>query len=156
MDKIIDECDTLINLREVILLHRVKYSTTGDIACLSKAMGCLERYFFLLAFSAYVNEWEEPSEHKAGVDGGEPLAVPGTHESFREWLSNRTEIWRMLETLRIRGPRYIRISDSVVCICFVQSKIYQCLQEWNRIQSCQWYGVKSHRISQFPLNSKDL
>jgi hypothetical protein len=46
----------MINLREVILIHRVHYSNTGDLSSLEKARGCLERYFFLLAFCSYVNE----------------------------------------------------------------------------------------------------
>jgi hypothetical protein len=83
------------------LLHRVKYSTTGNVACLTKAMGCLERYFFLLAFCAYVSEWQSP------VDScGNDNAVVAGPASFRDWLSARTEIWNMLETLRHRGPRY--------------------------------------------------
>jgi hypothetical protein len=79
----------------------VKYSTTGDVACLTKAMGCLERYFFLLAFCAYVNEWQSPHESVNSLN--EVIEVKPA--SFREWLSARTEIWRMLETLRHRGPR---------------------------------------------------
>ena len=48
--------DVMINLREVILMHRVQYSTTGEGPALEKALGCLERYFFLVAFGAYVND----------------------------------------------------------------------------------------------------
>ena len=48
--------DTMTNLREVILLHRVHYSNTGNIGSLEKALGCLERYFFLLAFCSYVSD----------------------------------------------------------------------------------------------------
>ncbi|KAJ3117238.1 hypothetical protein HDU96_007497 [Phlyctochytrium bullatum] len=56
LDEAINRCDVVLNLREVILLYRVKFSTAGDPALLEKAMGCLERYFFLLAFCSYVSE----------------------------------------------------------------------------------------------------
>jgi hypothetical protein len=46
----------MVNLREVILLNRVRYSNSGDMKSLEKALGCLERYFFLLAFCSYVEE----------------------------------------------------------------------------------------------------
>jgi len=46
----------MINLREVILMHRVRYSDSGDMSSLEKALGCLERYFFLCAFCSYVSE----------------------------------------------------------------------------------------------------
>lgn len=107
----IDECDTLANLRETILLHRVNYSVTGDVASLTKALGCLERYFFLLAFSAYVNEWQSPLTTPTPTPTALPFDViesPATASeggSFSEWLSSRTEIWRMLGTLRMQGPR---------------------------------------------------
>lgn len=97
LDKVINQCDTLANLREVILQHRVTYSTTGEIASLSKALGCLERYFFLLAFCAYVNEWT--TEFTGST------VTFSSAGSFREWLLSRAEIWRMLENLRRRGPR---------------------------------------------------
>ena len=63
----------MVNLREVILLHRVRYSNSGDLASLTKALGCLERYFFLLAFCSYVSE--------ENVD---------SNQNFSEWLRSRT------------------------------------------------------------------
>lgn len=81
--------DAMTNLREVILMHRVHYSNTAEIQALEKALGCLERYFFLLSFSAYVNETLHESEF-----------VP-----FSAWFKARPEIWHMLEKLRKKGPR---------------------------------------------------
>ncbi|KAJ3409888.1 hypothetical protein HDV05_004169 [Chytridiales sp. JEL 0842] len=89
LDEVINRCDAMINLREVILLHRVRYSNTGDMASLEKAIGCLERYFFLLAFSSYVTE---TIDLKFDIQ-------------FSEWLRSRIEIWRMLSNLRREGPR---------------------------------------------------
>ena len=99
LDKIVNQCEDLVNLREVILLHRLKYSTTGNITHLQSASACLERYFFLIAFSSYVNEWE--TVHQTG--GKSEFKII----SFRSWLSNRTEIWRMLERFRKQGHKLV-------------------------------------------------
>ncbi|TPX51665.1 hypothetical protein SeMB42_g01840 [Synchytrium endobioticum] len=89
LDEIINECDVMINLREVILMHRVTYAATGDAKYLEKALGCLERYFFLIAFASYVFENSED----------------GFKMAFSNWLSARPEIFRMLEGMRKKGPR---------------------------------------------------
>ncbi|KAJ3072961.1 hypothetical protein HDU98_002548 [Podochytrium sp. JEL0797] len=89
LDDAIDQCDVMINLREVILLHRVQYSVSGDAAVLEKALGCLERYFFLLMFCSYVIESND-------------LALNVT---FSQWLDDREEIRRMLDSIRKRGFR---------------------------------------------------
>ena len=93
LDEVINRCDSLLNIREVILMHRVSYSNTDDPAFLEKALNCLERYFFLLAFTAYCNESFTQSPDA-------PL-----HQNFSEWLQNRPEIWSSLEHLRRKGPR---------------------------------------------------
>jgi hypothetical protein len=54
---------------------------------LDKALGSLERYFFLLSFCAYVNE-----SH-----------VHDFKEPFSRWIVARGEIWNMLEGLRQKG-----------------------------------------------------
>ncbi|KAJ3280819.1 hypothetical protein HK104_000390 [Borealophlyctis nickersoniae] len=89
LDEVINRCDVMVNLREVILVHRVRYSTTGEASELEKALGCLERYFFLLAFAGYVNDFS-----KAGFE-----------VSFTKWLSARPEIASMLDAFRAKGPR---------------------------------------------------
>ncbi|KAI9351265.1 inositol hexakisphosphate-domain-containing protein [Obelidium mucronatum] len=89
LDEAINRCDVMINLREVILLHRIQYSNTGDAAVLEKALGCLERYFFLLSFCSYVIESND-------------LVLDCT---FSQWLDGREEIRRMLDSIRKRGFR---------------------------------------------------
>ncbi|KAJ3127930.1 hypothetical protein HK100_009462 [Physocladia obscura] len=89
LDEAIDKCDVMINLREVILLHRVQYSNTGDAQILEKALGCLERYFFLLSFCSYVIESSD-------------LALDTT---FFQWLDGRQEIRRMMDSITKRGMR---------------------------------------------------
>ncbi|KAJ3025713.1 hypothetical protein HK097_006611, partial [Rhizophlyctis rosea] len=89
VDEIINQCDVMINLREVILMHRVQYSTTGEGPALEKALGCLERYFFLVTFGAYVNDGSS-SHFKT---------------SFANWLGARPEITSMLYAFRQKGKR---------------------------------------------------
>ena len=64
----------MLNLREVILMYRVRYYVTGSASTFSKALGCLERYFFLLAFCSYVND----------------TAASGHDQIFTDWLSARS------------------------------------------------------------------
>ncbi|TPX58470.1 hypothetical protein SpCBS45565_g07990 [Spizellomyces sp. 'palustris'] len=89
LDVVIDRCDIMINLREVTLMHRVEYFVDGDPTSLQKAIGCLERYFFLLAFCSYIDEH----------------SLKGYQPSFTEWLKMRPEISVMLENFRVHGPR---------------------------------------------------
>ncbi|KAF9510295.1 hypothetical protein BS47DRAFT_1373349 [Hydnum rufescens UP504] len=78
VDAVIDSCDHVLNLRENILEHRMRYSVTtmddhrrGEY--LVKAGKALEKYFFLLAFASYVEE-------QANFE-----------ESFSQWM----KVWRM-------------------------------------------------------------
>jgi hypothetical protein len=56
LDIAIDRCAILINLRKVILIHRIRYSLSGDSSALSKAVGCLERYMHLLTLCSYLQD----------------------------------------------------------------------------------------------------
>lgn len=84
-----------MNLRESILTNRIRQTTQTSSAdynesnYLSKALGGLQRYFFLLCFTAYVNE------------------SPNTkfETRFSSWVRARTEIWAMLQNMRRKGPR---------------------------------------------------
>ena len=87
LDQAIDRCGVLTNLREDIFINRIKYSLLSDTAYLERACGCLERYFFLLAFCSYVNE-NQSSRFEC---------------SFSTWLKSRPEIWNMLVHLRSKS-----------------------------------------------------
>ncbi|GAA5805134.1 inositol hexakisphosphate-domain-containing protein [Helicostylum pulchrum] len=95
LDVVIDRSDAVINLRESILTNRIRQTTqtssTGydENNYLGKALGGLQRYFFLLCFTAYVNE------------------SPNTkfEMRFSNWVRNRTEVWAMLKNMRRKGPR---------------------------------------------------
>ncbi|GJJ08366.1 hypothetical protein Clacol_002580 [Clathrus columnatus] len=102
VDKIIDSCDHVINLREDILVNRIQYSLTtledkSREVFLEKAAKALEKYFFLIAFASYVEGQKD------------------FNETFEEWLKARVEIWNQVTFLRkTRGSRlniFAPISD---------------------------------------------
>ncbi|KAG6332100.1 hypothetical protein ID866_6987 [Astraeus odoratus] len=89
VDRVIDTCDHVINLREDVLIHRIKYSlTTPDQdeekreELLNKASRALEQYLFMIAFASYVD------------------TVPDFNQTFSEWLKTRSEIWNQVKFLR--------------------------------------------------------
>lgn len=85
----INPADAVINIREDILMNRVRHTSSTESSYLRKALAGLERYFFLLAFTSYVNE--SPDSR---------FDMP-----FSQWVKQRTEIWTMLENLRRKGPQ---------------------------------------------------
>ncbi|CAO3609264.1 unnamed protein product [Cunninghamella echinulata] len=100
LDEMIDQSDAIVNLREIILINRIKYNNTrssgSDIGggydnnkYLEKASNALQRYYFLLCFSAYVNE------------------SPDTQfeTRFSSWIKARSELWSMLQNMRRKGPK---------------------------------------------------
>ncbi|EGO24423.1 hypothetical protein SERLADRAFT_438035 [Serpula lacrymans var. lacrymans S7.9] len=87
VDRVIDACDHVTNLREDIILYRIRYSlaTTDETKreeFLKKARRALEKYFFMIAFASYV----ESEDH--------------LEQSFSDWLKTRTEIWNQVMFLR--------------------------------------------------------
>lgn len=61
VDRVIDACDAVVNLRENVIAHRIKYSVTAmddknRQNLLDKALRSLEQYFDLIVFAAYVEE----------------------------------------------------------------------------------------------------
>ncbi|WVF68673.1 hypothetical protein IAT40_003444 [Kwoniella sp. CBS 6097] len=92
VDVIIDACDAVINLRENVIEHRIKYSVSSmddknRQVYLEKALRSLEQYFDLIVFASYVEEEE------AGTTG----------VSFSGWLKSRPEIWNQIKVLRRSG-----------------------------------------------------
>ncbi|KAI6025906.1 inositol hexakisphosphate-domain-containing protein [Pisolithus orientalis] len=89
VDRVVDTCDHVINLREDVLILRIQYAlTTLDQdeyrreELLNKASRALEQYFFLIAFASYVD------------------SVPDFDQTFSEWLKTRSEIWNQVKFLR--------------------------------------------------------
>ncbi|KXS15115.1 hypothetical protein M427DRAFT_112131 [Gonapodya prolifera JEL478] len=93
LDTIIDRCDVILNLREVILIHRIRYAMDGSAGELEDAVGCFQRYFYLLAFAGYVTE---------SCVAKQRYDEKGVHwtSTFSEWMKGRTEIMSILQTIQ--------------------------------------------------------
>ncbi|WWD04103.1 hypothetical protein V865_002168 [Kwoniella europaea PYCC6329] len=92
VDAVIDACDAVINLRENVIEHRIKYSVSSmddknRQVYLEKALRSLEQYFDLIVFASYVDEED------AGTTG----------VTFSSWLKNRPEIWNQIKIMRRSG-----------------------------------------------------
>ncbi|KAI3645959.1 hypothetical protein MP228_008887 [Amoeboaphelidium protococcarum] len=83
LDHVIDKCDRLVNLRDEILSFRLAYMKNGDEKYLKRAVGFLERYYFLLILTAYVNDKDRTQS-----------------VTFSKWLSARPEIKNTLDRIR--------------------------------------------------------
>lgn len=81
-----------------MLQHRVRYASLARLNSASsedhrsRALGALERYFFLVAFSAFVAE----------SDGS-------FSTSFSRWLETRSEIGRMIARMRKDGKGHFYV-----------------------------------------------
>ncbi|KAJ3362183.1 hypothetical protein HDU91_003540, partial [Kappamyces sp. JEL0680] len=89
LDQAIDRCEILINLRKTILVHRIRYSISGDQAYLNKAVGCFERYMFLLSLCSFLQE---------------QLLQTDRQLRFSDWLKAKPDVWNMLKRLRKTSP----------------------------------------------------
>ncbi|KAF8734647.1 hypothetical protein AX14_003198 [Amanita brunnescens Koide BX004] len=88
VDRIIDATDQVTNLREDILINRLKYALASmeedrGIVLIQKARKALEKYFFIIAFASYVDESDNDF-----------------NQMFSDWLQTRFEIWTQVEFLR--------------------------------------------------------
>ncbi|ORX58097.1 hypothetical protein DM01DRAFT_319996 [Hesseltinella vesiculosa] len=105
LDTVIDQSDTVINLRDDILLNRIRQTTQGSgnirrpSSHLSQATIGLQRYMALLCFTAYIN------------------CSPNTQfeTKFSDWVHSRDEIWHMVQHMRLKGPQlyYFRPVDDL-------------------------------------------
>ncbi|KIK55186.1 hypothetical protein GYMLUDRAFT_48165 [Collybiopsis luxurians FD-317 M1] len=87
VDRVIDANDHVSQLREDILMNRIKYALTAMEAekggtFIKRAGKALEKYFFIIAFASY-------------VEGSSDFS-----QSFSDWLMVRTEIWNQVKFLR--------------------------------------------------------
>ncbi|GAA5911266.1 hypothetical protein JCM6882_004080 [Rhodosporidiobolus microsporus] len=100
VDAIIDSADAMVNLRESILIHRVRYAShalTDQATAADQraaALAALERYFFLVAFAAFVEDSPPTSTNGSNA---QPVLT------FSAWLKRRTEIAKMISRLRKTG-----------------------------------------------------
>ncbi|KAF5366650.1 hypothetical protein D9615_010603 [Tricholomella constricta] len=101
VDRVIDATDQVTNLREDILMYRLRYSLTSLEEAqgenfLKKAVKALEKYFFMIAFASYVDS------------SGEAFS-----QSFSDWLQARTEIWNQVKFLRKSSGSRLNVFNPV-------------------------------------------
>ncbi|KAG8389637.1 hypothetical protein BUALT_Bualt02G0249700 [Buddleja alternifolia] len=97
VDKVIDKCASMQNLREAIACYRSSILCQSDEmkreASLSFFVEYLERYYFLICFAVYL-QTEREALH---------LRSPGRC-SFTEWMRARPELYSILRRLLRRDP----------------------------------------------------
>lgn len=90
VDSIINSADQVINLREEILMGRIRYSVSrGDDErrreWIEKSAKALEKYYFIIAFASYVE------------------STNSFEESFAAWMKARVEVTNQVLYLRRSG-----------------------------------------------------
>ncbi|XP_010544899.1 PREDICTED: paladin-like [Tarenaya hassleriana] len=97
VDKVIDKCASMQNLREAIATYRSSILRQPDEkkreAALSFFVEYLERYYFLICFAVYLHS--EGAFLQSGSLG---------HDSFAEWMRARPELYSILRRLLRRDP----------------------------------------------------
>lgn len=98
VDKVIDTCSAMQNLREAILGYRNSIQRQADEkkreAALSLFVEYLERYYFLICFAVYIRT--DPLALKPRLPGGEG--------GFQFWMKTRPELYSVLRRLLRRDP----------------------------------------------------
>ncbi|XP_054802263.1 uncharacterized protein LOC129306004 isoform X2 [Prosopis cineraria] len=97
VDKVIDKCASMQNLREAIATYRNNILRQPDEmkreASLSFFTEYLERYYFLICFAVYIHsERAVISSSSAG------------HSSFADWMRARPELYSIIRRLLRRNP----------------------------------------------------
>uniref|UniRef100_K3W7D3 Tyrosine specific protein phosphatases domain-containing protein n=1 Tax=Globisporangium ultimum (strain ATCC 200006 / CBS 805.95 / DAOM BR144) TaxID=431595 RepID=K3W7D3_GLOUD len=134
VDKAIDECAAICNIRSVINEYHEKSMAEAKPAkrsyYLHHALSFLERYFYIVVFGAYMlstkasqrvaiegdgqQEGEREGALAAASTGGEESTV--ALQSFSKWLQTHPNLFRLLDDLG--GVRYH--SDKVLQDCVIK------------------------------------
>ncbi|CAN8267845.1 unnamed protein product [Cochlearia groenlandica] len=97
VDKVIDKCASMQNLREAIATYRSSILRQPDEkkreAALSFFAEYLERYYFLICFAVYLHS-----------EGSFLLSGSLGHVSFTDWMRARPELYSILRRLLRRDP----------------------------------------------------
>ncbi|KAL5194414.1 Paladin [Glycine soja] len=97
VDKVIDKCASMQNLREAIGTYRNSILRQPDEmkkeASLSFFVEYLERYYFLICFAVYIHS-EMATLCSCSAD----------HSSFTDWMRNRPELYSIIRRLLRRNP----------------------------------------------------
>ncbi|MQL95031.1 hypothetical protein Taro_027696 [Colocasia esculenta] len=97
VDKVIDKCDSMQNLREAIASYRSRILRQSDEmkreASLSFFVEYLERYYFLICFAVYIHTERAALEPTSSYQN-----------SFSDWMRARPELYSILRRLLRRDP----------------------------------------------------
>lgn len=95
LDSVIDACSAMQNLREAINGYRTRLMREGHEgkrnSLLEVCLEYLERYFMLIAFTAYLS-------------GGSFAPGEARHHSFGQWLDERPELQSVKDRMLRRNP----------------------------------------------------
>ncbi|SGZ32317.1 BQ5605_C040g11854 [Microbotryum silenes-dioicae] len=125
VDTVVDRLDFKVNLRESILEHRIRYASLALVdnqrpsashERMGKALAALERYFFLIAFAAFINDafstWSSPVAQNVGGKSSTERRI-GAPLKFSMWLKERTEIGKMLARLKKTGQGHFWVFSPI-------------------------------------------
>ncbi|KAJ3698159.1 hypothetical protein LUZ61_001864 [Rhynchospora tenuis] len=97
VDKVIDKCDSMQNLREAIAAYRNNILRQPDemkrAASLSFFVEYLERYYFLICFAVYIHTESSALQSSSACES-----------SFSDWMKARPELYSILRRLLRRDP----------------------------------------------------
>ncbi|XP_043804477.1 paladin isoform X2 [Manihot esculenta] len=97
VDKVIDKCASMQNLREAIANYRNSILRQPDEmkreASLSFFVEYLERYYFLICFAVYIHSERDALRSSSFV-----------HSSFADWMRARPELYSIIRRLLRRDP----------------------------------------------------
>lgn len=108
LDVIIDQCSVLQNIRQAVLQYRKLFNQQHvepreRKVALNRGAEYLERYFRLIAFSAYIG-----SEAFDGFcEHGKPRMT------FKSWLHQRPEVQAMKWSIRLRPGRFFSVPEEL-------------------------------------------
>ncbi|KAK9747553.1 hypothetical protein RND81_02G000100 [Saponaria officinalis] len=108
LDAVIDRCSALQNIRDAVLRYRELFNQQRveprvRRVALNRGAEYLERYFRLIAFSAYLG-----SEAFDGFCGQGECKM-----TFKSWLQQRSEVQAMKWSIRLRPGRFFTVPEDL-------------------------------------------
>nr|XP_043636887.1 paladin [Erigeron canadensis] len=108
LDAVIDRCSALQNIRQAVLQYRKLFNQQHvepreRRVALNRGAEYLERYFRLIAFSAYLG-----SEAFDGFCGQGECKI-----TFKSWLHQRPEVQAMKWSIRLRPGRFFTVPEEL-------------------------------------------
>ncbi|KAI3732551.1 hypothetical protein L1987_63757 [Smallanthus sonchifolius] len=108
LDAVIDRCSALQNIRQAVLRYRKLFNQQHvepreRRVALNRGAEYLERYFRLIAFSAYL-----------GSEAFDGFCEQGeSRVSFKSWLHQRPEVQAMKWSIRLRPGRFFTVPEEL-------------------------------------------